>query len=784
MFEQQSFGNWLRLKRKALDLTREALADRVGCSAATIRKIEAEERRPSEQIAERLAEILNVPQNERKEFIRFTRGNWKSAPVVSNQVFPWNARRSNIPATTTSLIGRGEEITIIRQYLSKDDIRLVTLVGPPGIGKTRLSLAVARAALSDFPDGVFFVALASLEDPALIAQTVVQSLGFAGVANLPIPDRLKEGIGEKHLLIVLDNCEHLVEEAALFASSLLSACLRLKILATSRESLRIPGEWQYPVPAFDLPAETSTLDLETFSHLPALTLFTERARAVRPDFELTAGNVGTVSAICTRLDGLPLAIELMAARMRLMPPEMLLARMDSEFILSADGMRAASERQKTLNHAIAWSYNLLSAEEKRLFAYLSVFSGGFTLDAAEGIFSPAFMEKSVPDLIASLLDKSLLQPSLNQVYTETRYIMLVTIQEFARNRLRDFGRETEARNWHLAYFLKFAEQADEELRGPNQLEWLHRVGTMLDNLRTALEWAIETHQTEAALRLVSRLDWFWMTRSDHTEGRQWLERVLQLPDTPEHPSSHAELLAQLAHHVFLQVGEHQQRPLIEQALHIAGVHNDKHNTARALAMLGLNLVEEKKYAAARAALEESAVLYREVHDEWGHAHAVMCLGYGFNEQDDLDNALSSLEHALTLSRKIGDRFLTNVILRGVAIVQVKQNNMVDALAALQESLLLAHQLESKLEVAGTLSRLGKAEQRAGNHVRAVCLLLAAKNLFDLVGAWPQRYEFDLEKDLEPCRAVLGDAAFADAVERGRAMTMEQAIQYALSEQSG
>jgi tetratricopeptide (TPR) repeat protein len=273
-----------------------------------------------------------------------------------------------------------------------------------------------------------------------------------------------------------------------------------------------------------------------------------------------------------------------------------------------------------------------------------------------------------------------------------------------------------------------------------------------------------------------------MARSDHTEGRQWLERVLQLPDTPAHPAAHAELLAQLAHHVFLQVGEQQQRPLIGQALRIARAHGDKHNTARALAMLGLNLVEEKKYAAARAALEESAALYWEVHDEWGQAHAIMCLGYGFNEQADLENALSRFEHALTLCGKIGDRFLTNVILRGLAIVHVKLNNMADALAALQESLLLAHQLESKLEVAGTLSRLGKAEQRAGNHIRAVCLLWAAKNLFDLVGAWPQRFEFDLEKDLEPCRAALGEETFAEAEAQGRAMTMEQVIQYALKEQ--
>ena len=422
-----SFGEWLKRKRKALDLTREDLAKQVGYSAATIRKIEDEERHPSTQVVERLAEVFNIPQTERSLFFKFARGDLKSAPAQSGEDTPWRgsprSTLTNLPAPTTSLIGREKEIVDIRGYLQKADIRLVTLVGPPGIGKTRLSIESARAALPDFPDGVFFVPLASLDDPNLIPSAMAQALGYVGARNLSTTEQLKEGIGDKNILLVLDNCEHLIEVVASLTSDLLSACSHLKILATSRESLRILGEWLYAIPAFDLPTEGSSLAVENVSKSPALMLFAERAR----------------------LDGLPLVIELIAARIRLMTPHALLERLSAQFVLTADGMRAASERQKTLRNAIDWSYGLLPPEEQKLFAYLSVFSGGFTLDTVEAMFSQFSMNKPVPNLIASLLDKSLLQPDTAE-RTETRYTMLMTIQEFARTRLHQMGEETEIRN--------------------------------------------------------------------------------------------------------------------------------------------------------------------------------------------------------------------------------------------------------------------------------------------------------------------------------------------------
>ena len=347
--EQQSFGYWLKLKRKALDLTREDLARQVGYSAATIRKIEDEERSPSAQVVERLTEVFKIPQNERTDFLRFARGDLKSAPVETDEDQPWRAstqlHHSNIPATTTSLIAREKEIADVREYLLQDNIRLVTLLGPPGIGKTRLSIEVARAASHDFSDGVFFVPLALLDDPNSVPSAIIQVLGYLESGHLSAEKQLMKGIGDKRMLIVLDNCEHIIEGVASLASSLLSACSRLKILATSRESVRILGEWLYPVPAFDLPEEGSHIDMETASKFPVLTLFAERARAVRPDFVLDLENIKMVSAICTQLDGLPLAIELIAARMRFMSSQTLLERLSGQFVLTADGMRAASTRQ-------------------------------------------------------------------------------------------------------------------------------------------------------------------------------------------------------------------------------------------------------------------------------------------------------------------------------------------------------------------------------------------------------------------------------------------------------
>ncbi len=780
MSQQHPFGYWLKRNRKALDLTQVGLASQVGCSAETIRKIEAEERRPSAQIVERLAEIFNIPANERKSFLRFARGELRSAPAETSVNFPWYTSAkpiySNLPATVTSLIGREHEIALTRQYLLSPNIRLITLMGPPGIGKTRLSVEVARTVLHDFPDGVFFVSLAPLDDPSLMATTISQSLGYVETKSMSV----REGIGDKDLLLVIDNCEHLIEGVSSFVSELLFHCSRLKILATSRESLRISGEWLYTIPSLHVPIAGASVDLKSASEFPALTLFTERARAIRSDFALDNSNLQAVASICAQLDGLPLAIELIAARIRLMTPQALLEQLNNQFVLYADGMRSTTPRQKTLNDAIAWSYNLLSEEEQRLFAYLSVFSGEFTLEAVDTIFSEMFGGTSVSSLVTMLLDKSLLQRLPNhEAHGEIRFHMLTTIQHFAHMYLQKMGKEAGARNKHLAYFLGLAEQAAKEIRGPNQVEWLQRLTATRDNLRTALEWAIVTKQTEVALQMAGDLSWFWFGRSDLSEGRQWLGKVVNLPDAAHYPKLYAYALAQLTQETWLQSGSKEARPLVEQALSAAHVSDDKWSLGWALLLLGLVLIQESNFIEAESTLEKSKALFGEVHDNWGYVDAILCLALGAYLQGDQAASLALHEESLTGFRQLGDKYFENVALRFIGIIQIRQGNLTRGVAALREALAIAQQLDSKYEIAAALGHIGDAAQAEGSPVRAVHLYWASREIFDSIGVWQQEDTAEFENDLAPCRAALGESEFVQAVEQGRAMSVEQAIKYAL-----
>jgi tetratricopeptide (TPR) repeat protein len=335
---------------------------------------------------------------------------------------------------------------------------------------------------------------------------------------------------------------------------------------------------------------------------------------------------------------------------------------------------------------------------------------------------------------------------------------------------------------HLAYFLDLAEQADREIRGPNQLGWLSHLDSDRDNLRAALDWAIETGQTEMALQLARKLHWFWSVRGDHSEGRQWLQRAVEMLDVSLYPEAYAEALTQIAHHTWLQFGAEEARSFAEQAISIARTHTDKHNTARGLAILGLVLGRhEKDFLAAQAALEESKALYQQVHDEWGYAHAVMCLAWVSYERDDYVTMYSVEEEALARFRKLGDRFFECVVLRGMGVSQMMQGDLVRAKVSFRDALILAQQLESKHEAAQTLWRFAEAAQREGRITHAVSLYWATKCLFDSIGAWQQEDEEKLENDLATPRTALDVAAFAEAVEKGRAMTMEQAIAYALEE---
>jgi predicted ATPase/DNA-binding XRE family transcriptional regulator len=821
MQEEVIFGTWLRKRRRALDLTRQAFADQVGCAEVTLRRIEAGTLKPSKELANILLEKLSIPELERPQWVSFARGLTGFPSQIS---LSSNKPISNLPAPLTTFIGRTKEQADVTSLITK--YRLVTLTGPAGIGKTRLSIEAARAVLSEFQDGIFFVTLALLNDPNLMALYVVQALGFVEVGNLPTEKQLLEGIGNKRMLIVLDNCEHLIEGVAALVFNILSACPHIKIITTSRESLRISGEWLYTVPAFDVPKTDSAMDMETALRFPALTLFAERARAVRSDFVLTTENIGIISTICKHLDGLPLAIELIASRIRLMPPQALLERLSGQFILTVDGMRPTSERQKTLNNAIRWSYSLLSTEEQKLFAYLSVFSGGFTLDAVEAMFSQIFTDKSISSLVVSLLDKSFLQRAIeNDRSLEARYTMLVTIQEFARKRLLEIGEETKTRNYHLTYFCEFAEQARPQLRGPQQLTWLDRLEDDYGNILAALKWAHESGAISEGLCLATDLERFWLWRTHLQEPILALEKLLAqpLPDGQIQASATGHRVAGRLQ--FIVGNQISAAAHAGESARLCLLLGPEGKLGLAMDSFRLDLytrrVAAKEPVQVYQRYEEVLRLLQETGDQAETAQWICDMGYDLTRVGDLMGARQALEQSLMLFREYGDGIGASHPKRMLAQIAWEEENYTEARTQFEETLYFYQQARLNFLIDIPLWMLGVIAAREGDHGRAKewyteCLLLdqqigltrqlaecfigfagiaSAEKHFEssaqLIGAAetvieerpdPGLESFDqieLKRLTTILREELGDARFKALVSQGRLMTKEQAITLAL-----
>jgi predicted ATPase/class 3 adenylate cyclase len=436
-----------------------------------------------------------------------------------------DARLNNLPTQPTPLVGREREVSEVSDLLRRADVRLLTLTGTGGTGKTRVALQSAAELVDEFEDGVFFVALATLTDPGLVASTLTQALGVAESGEKQPEDALREFVRERELLLLMDNFEQVLEATPLL-EELQAAAPRLKVLATSRAALRLYGEREFPVPPLALPDPAYPPPPERLTQYEAVRLFVERARAVKPDFSVTNENAPAVAEICVRLDGLPLAIELAAARIRLLPPRAMLARLGSRLKLLTGGARNLPERQRTLRGAIEWSYELLTPEERTLFARLSVFAGGRTLEIIETICDPEG-ELDTLDGLESLLEKSLLRQEEGPG-GEPRFVMLETIHEYAREKLEESGEAEEVRRRHAEHFLTLAEESYPELKGPDQLEWLERLEAEHDNMRAALSWALGRKEAEVALRLGGALWWFWWMRGHNSEGRRLLEEALAI----------------------------------------------------------------------------------------------------------------------------------------------------------------------------------------------------------------------------------------------------------------
>jgi predicted ATPase/DNA-binding XRE family transcriptional regulator len=518
MQDEISFGSWLRKQRRTLDLTRQAFANQVGCAEVTLRRIESGTLKPSKELAETILEKLDIPRAERPRWISFARGlsgfPFTPSPRSGNP-------NTNLSSSLTSFIGREKEQSEVIQLITKH--RLVTLTGPGGVGKTRLSLRVGEEVLGNYPDGVWMVEFAPVLDLLLVPRVTAIAIGLHEEPQRPIMDMVAAYLREKKMLIILDNCEHLLDACAELADTLLKRCPGVKILATSREALGILGEAVYPVPSLALPDAQQLL--ESFRSYASIRLFEERAQLARMDFSITPENLPSVARICSQLDGIPLAIELAAARVKMFSTAQIAARLQERFRLLTTGNRTAPLRHQTLQAAIDWSYDLLSPAEKAVFQRLSVFINGWTLDAAGFICSDEnITSEDILNLLINLTNKSLV--IVDEKHVGTRYRMLETIRQYANEKLMESGRRDELCDRHLDYFLRLAETAGPQLMQSRQLEWLHVLDADYENLRLVFERTLSKDTALPSLKFCNALWWFWMIRGRWLEGLDCIKRTL------------------------------------------------------------------------------------------------------------------------------------------------------------------------------------------------------------------------------------------------------------------
>jgi predicted ATPase/class 3 adenylate cyclase len=619
----------------------------------------------------------------------------------------------NLPVQPTPLIGREQEVASVCGLLSRPEVRLVTLTGPAGVGKTRLGLQVAAELADQFTDGVFAVFLAPVSNPDLVVSALSQALGVTDMGTQPLLTLLKGALKDKHLLLLLDNFEQVVE-AALQVADLLSACPRLKVLVTSRVVLHVRAEREFAVPPLSLPNLKRLPDLLTLSQYEAVALFIERALAVKPDFAVTNTNAPAVVGICARLDGLPLAIELAAARVKYFPPQILLTRLEQGLAVLVGGARDLPARQQTLRGAFAWSYDLLSPEEQALFRRLAVFVDGCTWEAAEQVCTAAGqLDGDILEGLASLVDKSLLRQE-EQAEGVARFWMLQVLREFGLEALAGAGESEATRTAHTLYYLALAEEAEPYLKGTEQVEWLNRLEQEHENLRAALTFLLEragmqqgSEQAEQALRLCAALWRFWYIHGDFTEGRTFLERALA---TSERVAALVQAKAlQAAAALALALDDLERaEALLGESLALCRERGDKPGTATSLGHLGFVTWLRNHYAAARSMLEEAEALLKELGDTWGRARCLTNLACVISTQGEYSRARVLLEESLGLYRSLGDRERLGRVLCLLARVCFEsQSDPAKAEALAEQSLALAREVGYKWGIAYPISLLAE-----------------------------------------------------------------------------
>lgn len=728
MEEVYSFGYWVMRRRKALDLTRAGLAQRVSCSPETIKKIERDERRPSRQMAELLAASLGVPVAEREQFLRAAVGEGLvDRLTITEGPLDQKPRRGrtaagkpahNLPYHPSRFIGREREIAVVGQLIIRS--RLVTLTGVGGGGKTRLAMEAAGPLIESFPDGIWLVELAPLSDPALAASFIAATLGLINDPNRSPLDALVAYLRDRQLLLLLDNCEHLIETMARLVETLVHHCPDLHILTTSRERLVIDGEAVWLVPPLALPPADEQLSIEDLAAHDSIRLFVERAAATLPTFALTGQNAAAVVQLCRRLDGIPMALELAAARVRILRVEEIVARLDDRFRLLTGGNRTAPPRHQTLRALIDWSYDLLPPVEQRLLRRLSVFAGSFSLEEVEAICDEEY-EGGVLDLLTQLVNKSLVVA--DRVSGEqTRYTLHETIREYGLERLNEENALEPMRDRHAAFYCRLAEEAEPQLYRAGQIPWMDRLEESYDNLRAALNWALieQPMNAQMGLRLAAALAFYWEMRGLLVEGHRWLTAALERIDSADVPLRAWFYLNAgnfwLEHGYFWGVSA---MTYGQESLSLYQRLEDERGIAWTMRLLGnCTLYSKGEFAQAASLFEQGLALAEELNDM-----ALMTRIYqnlGRTKMFSGDNAAAAKlgEKGLTLAHETGDRNGVGYLSYHLGVTAIMQREYARAEAFLLEALAVCRDLKLPVNATKTLHALGSAARLHKKYDRA------------------------------------------------------------------
>ncbi len=758
MEEPILFGQWLRKRRRELDLTQAELAGRAGCARITIKKLEANQLRPSKELAGAVIRQLGVTSGDVDGFVRFARGG--PEPDSRSHVRP----SGNLPMERTSFIGRERQVADVCRAIQEQ--RLVTLVAAGGAGKTRLALEAAEEMLHQFPDGAWFVDLEPISDPALISQAVARVFGLSDGPGRRSFEGLSEYVAGRCLLLILDKCEHLLDDCSQFVNAILRAAPHLKVLATSREALNLPDEHVYRVPSLDAPDVHHLPAFEQLTQFESMRLFIERAVLATPSFAVTNENAPAMAQICQRLDGLPLAIELAAARVNSLPVEAISTRLDDRFRLISGGSRNALPQQQILRATIDWSYAMLPPAEKALLQRLSVFRGGWTADTAEMAYGGAdYAGAAVGGVLLKLVNRALIS-----VDERGRYRMTETVRQYAAEKLMDSEQAEEARDCHLRTMLDLAEQAEPEIRGQNQILWLDRLDAEMDNLRVAIHWAQE-RDGESFLRLASALWLFCQIRLGGAEQREWLFSALALTRSAK-SVPRARGLARAAS---LQRGSGEpgrEEAYAQQAYTLSVELHDKLSTAMALSEIGLSKLHREPDAALTH-LQDALGFARELGEPWLIAEVLGNLGWAAHLRNALSSAQSFFRKAVQETDVSGDRRAAASGLSTLAFLCLAEGDPSQAEKLLRQAWSLAAQLGDKASLLACRMHGVRLELFRENYLLAEQLLQDASHRARAMGA---------SRDISNCLIY---SALLDQAQGCYAHSAESAqTAFALAEQGG